>query len=81
MKSCIFTGSCVALVTPMNRDHTINLDVLDELIDFQLTGGTDAILVCGTSGEAPTLNQTEHMAVIHRTVKKVAGRVPVIAGT
>lgn len=81
MKSCVFTGSCVALVTPMNKDRTINLDVLDQLISFQLEGGTDAILVCGTSGEAPTLTQAEHMAVIRRTVQTVAGKVPVIAGT
>lgn len=81
MKSCVFTGSCVALVTPMNKDRTINLDVLDQLIQFQIEGQTDAILVCGTTGEAPTLTQTEHMAVIHRAVQAAAGKVPIIAGT
>ncbi|MEG1932697.1 MAG: 4-hydroxy-tetrahydrodipicolinate synthase [Pygmaiobacter sp.] len=81
MKSCVFTGSCVALVTPMKTDRTINLDVLDQLLDYQLAGGSDAILVCGTTGEASTLNQPEHMAVIHRALKRVNGRVPVIAGT
>lgn len=81
MKSCVFTGSCVALVTPMNKDRTINLDVLDQLIHFQIESGTDAILVCGTTGEASTLTQTEHMAIIHRAVQTAAGKVPVIAGT
>ena len=81
MKSCVFTGSCVALVTPMNKDRTINLDVLDQLIQFQIESKTDAILVCGTTGEAPTLTQTEHMAVIHRAVEAAAGKVPIIAGT
>ena len=81
MNSCIFTGSCVALVTPMNKDGSINLDVFDEILDFQINSGTDAVLVCGTTGEAPTLNQTEHMSLIHRAVKRVAGRIPVIAGT
>ena len=81
MKSCVFTGSCVALVTPMKKDRKLDLDVLDQLIDFQLQAGTDAILVCATTGEAPTLTPTEHLRVIGRTVTRVAGRIPVLAGT
>ncbi len=81
MKTCVFTGSCVALATPMNEDGSINLDVLKQLIEFEIENGTDAILVCGTSGEAPTLDQQEHMAVIRCAVKAVRGRVPLIAGT
>ena len=81
MKTCVFTGSCVALATPMNEDGSINLDVLKQLIEFEIENGTDAILVCGTSGEAPTLDQQEHMAVIRCAVKAVRGRVPLLAGT
>lgn len=81
MKTCVFTGSCVALATPMNEDGSINLDVLKQLIEFEIENGTDAILVCGTSGEAPTLDQKEHMDVIRCAVQAVHGRVPLIAGT
>lgn len=81
MKSCVFTGSCVALVTPMKKDRSINWDVLEQLLTWQLASGTDAILVCGTSGEAPTLDHAEHLEVIHRTVKAVGGKIPVLAGT
>lgn len=81
MKKTIFTGACVALVTPMHRDGSVDYDKLGELIEFQISKGTDSILVCGTTGESPTLSHEEHTGVIDYAVKKVAGRVPVIAGT
>jgi 4-hydroxy-tetrahydrodipicolinate synthase len=56
MKKTIFTGAGVAIVTPMHDDGTINFDKLGELIDFQINGGTDAIIICGTSGESATLS-------------------------
>ena len=80
MKTPVFTGSAVAIVTPF-RDGGPDFDRLGELIDFQVTNGTQAIVVCGTTGEASTLNDEEHLAVIGHTVKHTAGRVPVIAGT
>ena len=80
MKSCLFTGSCVALVTPMKQDRKIDLDVLDRLIEWQIAEGTDAVLVCATTGEASTLQPEEQAAIIRRAVQTVRGRVPVIAG-
>ncbi len=76
----IFTGSCVALVTPFTDDG-VNFESLANLIEFQIDGGTDAILVCGTTGEPPTMTRDEKYSVIGFTVEKVAKRVPVIAGT
>ncbi|MBO7357094.1 MAG: 4-hydroxy-tetrahydrodipicolinate synthase [Lachnospiraceae bacterium] len=81
MHTPIFTGAAVALVTPMNADGSVNFAKLDELIEFQIQNGTDSIVACGTTGEASTLSHEEHLNVIRRTVEKVAGRVPVIAGT
>ena len=81
MSKPIFTGAAVALVTPMTADGSVNFEKLDELIEFQISGGTDAIVACGTTGEASTLTHEEHLNVIRHTVEKVAGRVPVIAGT
>jgi len=81
MKQTIFTGSCVALVTPMNDDFSVNFDAIDRLVEFHIENGTDAICACGTTGEASTLSTGEHIAVIERVVKAVRGRVPVIAGT
>ncbi|MCR4793067.1 MAG: 4-hydroxy-tetrahydrodipicolinate synthase [Lachnospiraceae bacterium] len=81
MSKPIFTGAAVALVTPMHSDGSVNFEKLDELIEFQISGGTDAIVACGTTGEASTLSHEEHLNVIRHTVEKVAGRVPVIAGT
>ncbi len=80
MKKVVFTGAAVALVTPMNQDGSVNYDKLKELIDFQINGGTDAIVACGTTGESATLNLDEHVEVIKKTVEFVDGRVPVIAG-
>lgn len=81
MSTPIFTGAAVALVTPMKANGEVNYEKLDELLEFQIKGGTDAIVACGTTGEASTLSHEEHLDVIRYTVKKVAGRVPVIAGT
>lgn len=71
----------VALVTPMNSDGELDWDALEQLVEFHIDGGTDAIVAMGTTGESATLNEKEHCAVIHRVIKCVAGRVPVIAGT
>lgn len=77
----LFKGSGVAIVTPMNADESINFDKLGALIEFQLENGTDAIIICGTTGEAPALDDNEHKEAIRYTVEKVNKRVPVIAGT
>lgn len=77
----IFKGSGVAIVTPMGGDGSVNYEQFDKLIEFQIAGGTDAIIVCGTTGESSTLTHEEHLEVIEHCAKKVAGRVPVIAGT
>jgi 4-hydroxy-tetrahydrodipicolinate synthase len=79
-KTLPFTGSGVAIVTPFDGDKT-NYDALGELIEWNISGGTDAIIICGTTGEASTMPDNEHLAAIEYTVKKVAGRIPVIAGT
>lgn len=80
MKKCLFTGSGVAIVTPFTEDG-VDYERLGELIEFQIKGNTDAIVICGTTGEASTMPDDEHIAVIEYTVKAVHGRVPVIAGT
>lgn len=77
----LFSGAAVAIVTPMFPDGRVNFEVFDQLIEFQLANGTDAIVVCGTTGEASTLNDDEHLEVIEYCVKTVNKRVPVIAGT
>lgn len=81
MKKTIFTGAAVALVTPFLEDGTVNYKKLEELIEYQIANSTDAIVACGTTGEASTLTDEEHKEVIRFTVEKVAGRIPVIAGT
>lgn len=80
MKKCIFTGSGVAIVTPFSNGG-VDFEKLGELIEFQIREKTDAIVICGTTGEASTMPDDEHISVIEYTVKKVAGRLPVIAGT
>ena len=77
----IFTGAGVAVITPMNEDGTINFDEFGKIIDDQIAGHTDAIIVCGTTGESSTMDDEEHLAAIKYCVDKVAGRVPVVAGT
>ena len=80
MKPCVFTGSAVAIVTPFCGDG-VDLEAFDRLIERQIQGGTDAIVVCGTTGEAATLSYNERMALIERCVRTVDRRVPVIAGS
>lgn len=81
MKKTIFTGSAVAIITPMNADGSINFDKLAEIIEEQIDGGTDAIVTCGTTGESATMSVEEHVSVIKFTIEQVNHRVPVIAGT
>lgn len=78
-KRVVFTGSATAMVTPFTGDG-LNLKTLDQLVDYQLDGGTDALVVCGTTGEPSTMDISEEAVVISRTVERVGGRVPVIAG-
>lgn len=77
----VFTGSCCAIITPFDKDGNVNFDSLEKIIEFQIEGKTDAICACGTTGEASTLNDKEHLDTIEFIVKKVNGRIPVIAGT
>ena len=81
MKKPVFTGAAVAIITPMNADGSVNFEELGRIIDDQIAHGTDAIVICGTTGESPTLSDEEHTACIRYAVKQAAGRVPVIAGT
>ncbi|MCM1115874.1 MAG: 4-hydroxy-tetrahydrodipicolinate synthase [Clostridium sp.] len=81
MKEPIFTGAAVAIITPMNADGSVNYDEFGKFIDFQIENGTDAIVVCGTTGESSTLKVVEHNEAIKWCVEYVNGRVPVIAGT
>ncbi len=81
MKKTIFTGAGVAIVTPMTESGEINFDELGRLIDFNIENGTDAIIICGTTGESSAMTDEEHIACIKYAVEKTAGRVPVIAGT
>ena len=80
MKKCIFTGSGVAIVTPFTQNG-IDYAKLEELLEMHIKEQTDAIVICGTTGEASTMPDDEHIAVIEFTVKTVNGRLPVIAGT
>ena len=80
MKKPLFTGSGVAIVTPFTKEG-VDFDKLGELIEFHIANKTDAIIICGTTGEASTMPDAEHKATIEYTVKKTAGRIPVIAGT
>ena len=80
MKEILFTGSGVAIVTPF-KDGKVNLSSFGRLIDRQIAGGTDAIIVCGTTGEAATMTTAERQEAIGFCVERAAGRVPVIAGT
>lgn len=77
----IFRGAGVALVTPFKEDESINFEALEKLIEMQIEGHTDAIIVCGTTGEPATMTEEEKIACIDFVVKKVNHRVPVIAGT
>ena len=77
----IFTGAGVALVTPFKEDGAIDYAKLNELIDFQIENGTDAIIICGTTGESATMTHEEHLDTIRACVEHVNKRVPVVAGT
>ena len=77
----VFKGAGVAIVTPMKANGEVNYEKFAELIEFQIENGTDAIIVCGTTGESSTLSHEEHLDVIKYCAEKVAGRVPVVAGT
>lgn len=77
----IFEGAGVALITPMKEDGSVNYTKLKELLEFQIANATDAIIICGTTGEASTLSEEEHLECIRYTCEVVAGRLPVIAGT
>lgn len=77
----VFTGAGVAIVTPFKSNGEVNYEKFAELIEFQIANGTDAIIVCGTTGESSTLSHEEHLDVIKYCVEKVAGRIPVVAGT
>ena len=79
-KTLPFTGSGVAIITPFDGTKT-NYDELSKLIEMHIAKKTDAIIICGTTGEASTMPDSEHLAAIDYTVKKAAGRIPVIAGT
>ena len=71
----------MAIVTPMHEDGTVNFEKLGELLEEQISAGTDAVIICGTTGESSTLTHEEHLAAIKYTVEKVDHRIPVIAGT
>lgn len=77
----LFRGAGVALVTPFHADGSVNYEKLAELVEEQIAGGTDAIIACGTTGEAATMSEEEHMDVIRFIIKAVNHRIPVIAGT
>lgn len=77
----IFKGAGVAIVTPFHEDGSINYEKFAQLVEFQIAGGTDAIIVCGTTGESSTLTHEEHLDMIRFCVETVKGRVPVVAGT
>ncbi|MBE6858640.1 MAG: 4-hydroxy-tetrahydrodipicolinate synthase [Ruminococcus sp.] len=81
MKNTIFTGAAIAIITPMNADGSVNYDELGRIIDDQIANSTDAIVICGTTGEASTMTDEEHLECIRFAVEKTAKRVPVIAGT
>ena len=83
MKKPVFTGAGCAIVTPFKgiNNAEVDFDKLGELIEMQIAGHTDAIVICGTTGESSTMPDAEHLSVIEYAVNKVAGRIPVIAGT
>ena len=80
MKNPVFTGAGVAIITPMYEDGSINFDELGRIVEDQIARGTDAIVICGTTGECSTMTDEEQLATIKFTVDTVAHRVPVIAG-
>lgn len=81
MKQTVFTGAACAIVTPFDQNRKIDYKALKRQIDFQIENGTDAIVVCGTTGESATLDSRERRQIIKTTIKHVANRIPVIVGT
>ena len=79
-KKTLFTGAGTALITPFT-ENGVNFDALGNIIEFQIENSVDAIIICGTTGEAATMPDKEHLSVIEFAVKKTAGRIPIIAGT
>ena len=77
----MFTGSMVAIATPMHADGSVDYESYDRLIDFHLQNNTDALVPVGTTGESATLDHDEHCKVVRFVVEKIANRIPVIAGT
>lgn len=77
----VFTGSGVALVTPFGKDEKIDFDVFEKLLEFQIANNTDAIIVCGTTGEGSTLTVDERLSLFRFAAEKIRGRVPLICGT
>lgn len=77
----IFEGAGVALITPFKANGDVNYDKLEEILEEQIAGGTDAIVICGTTGEASTMSPEEHLSVIKYGCEVVKGRIPVVAGT
>lgn len=77
----IFKGAGVAIVTPMKENGDVNLEKLGEILEEQIAAGTDAVIICGTTGESSTLSHEEHMEAIRYTIDKVNKRIPVVAGT
>ena len=77
----IFKGAGVAIATPMKENLEVNYDKLDEMLEEQITGGTDAIIICGTTGESATMTEAEHAETIRFAIERVNHRIPVIAGT
>ncbi|MCD8381087.1 MAG: 4-hydroxy-tetrahydrodipicolinate synthase [Lachnospiraceae bacterium] len=77
----IFKGAGVAIITPFHEDGSVDYESFADLIEFQIANGTDAIIVCGTTGESSTLSHEEHLEVVGFCIRQVAGRIPVVAGT
>lgn len=77
----IFKGAGVAIITPMKENLEVNYEKLDEILEEQIGGQTDAVIICGTTGESATMSEEEHMKVIRFTIERVNHRIPVIAGT
>jgi len=80
MKEMVFKGVATALITPFNKDG-IDFEAFDRIIEQQIAGGVNALVICGTTGEKATLNDEEHVSVLRRAVKTSNGRIPIIAGT
>lgn len=81
MKKVLFTGAGIAIITPFDENNKVDFKKLEQIVEYQIENGTDAIIVCGTTGEKSTLLHEEHVGVIRHAVSCAAGRIPIIAGT